>query len=655
LRAPIDSDRTGIRVKKPPKTDKKAKRRGNESALSRLLASPGRTALVIFAVAFVVYANSIAGGFVWDDQDLIVNNPSMGKLGAKGIAGLFSAGFWTDYESASYYRPLVAATYQIQYRIFNGNPAGFHFVNVVWNALVCVLVFYFIYLLLRNAVTAAVAALLFALHPIHTESVAWIAGRTDVLSTLWAMASLVLYAVARQRSKTPLIAAAWVAFLVSLLAKESSVFVPLVVVLLELPPLRSLLLRRADQKRDTATAVTGVAGYFVCVGLYLALRSHALQTTVSSYSDYAQGALGLIGLPLSVFAGYVGKILFPFRLNAEWDSPVPHSLADVHVIAGLVLLAAIVYAALRYRRVPEVVLGAAFFVFGLAPVLNIIPIGEVSAERFLYFPSLGFVLVLGAFFSRALASASPALADLSEAQTGVRPSTMPSARGRQLVWILVVVLVAYAARTVTRNPVWKSEEVLFTETVKAAPNSPRAHVSLGDVALRHGRVSDAIRLYKKALDLDPDGTLALSNLAGVYVQQRRFDDALPLIEHAIEVQPDNAGLQSNLGSLYFEMGRHDDAVAPLERALELNPNQPTAHFNLGLIEFERKNYAAARDHFLRVADLGPGYHMALYYLAAIESAGGNAASARRFAERFLAVHPQNDDYRRGASQILSGQ
>jgi len=646
-------------VKKTPKNDRpaaatgrKAGRRQTRSGIARLLASPGRTALVLFALAFLLYANAIGNDFVWDDLDLITQNPTMGKLSASQLATLFTSNFWSGYQTAGYYRPAVTISYHVQWHLFHGNPAGFHFVNAVWNAIVVTLLFLLVYLLFRNAVMAAVTALLFAVHPLHTENVAWISGRTDVMAAMFALGSLVCYTLFRQRRSWPWFAGALVTFMVSLMAKEAAVFIPLVVVVLELPPLRSRV-APAGQASSRAGALAGVVGYVVVFAVYMVLRDHALGLVSSSYPPYAPGLVGRIALPLSIFAGYLARLVFPFRLNAEWDAHVPASFADLHVIAGLALLAAVVFAIVRWRRVPEVVLGAVILLAGVGPVLNIIPIGEISAERFLYLPSIGFALLVGALFAPAWTAASPSLADLPTMR-GARRPFVSREHGREMVWVLVVVLVAFAARTVTRNPVWKNEQVLFTATVKAAPKSPRARVNLGDVAMRQGRFNDAIAPYKQALDIDPDFGLALSNLAGVYAQQHRLDEAAPLIERAVRNHPDNPGLLSNLGSLYYEQKRYDEAAAQLRRALELDPEQPTAHFNLGLIEFDRNNFAAARPHFAAVANLGGQYHMSLYYLAVIESTLTSPAAARPYAQRFLALHPRSDAFRKRAQRILSG-
>jgi Tfp pilus assembly protein PilF len=635
---------------KREKRDKKRERGPRERTPRETgwLHSPGRLAAVVFAVAFLLYANTIGHDFVWDDRDLIVDNPAVRTLDGETVQKIFMEDFWKSTQmGGGYYRPLVTLSYHIHYSLFDGKPGGFHFVNAVWNAIACALVFAFVYLLFRNIVLALVAGLLFAVHPVHTENVAWVAGRTDVMSTMWAMASLVFYVLAKTRRKTLWLAAALAAFAMSLLAKESSAFLPLVILVLEFGPFDKLV---APSKRSALAPVL----YFAVLALYLLQRRAVLGTLGSTYDGYAEGALGAVALPLSILGGYVLKLVFPLRLSGEYDAPVPASFADVHVIAGFVVLAAIVWGVVHWRRRPEVVLGAAIFLFGLGPVVNLIPIGEISAERFLYFPSLGFVLVVAGILSSALVAKYPSCRGAAGDGYVAVPGMKPSLAGNLSV-LLMVVLVAFGARTVARNADWKTEEILFVKTAEASPGSARARLNVGNVARRQGRMNDAIAAYQQALEIDPDYPDALSNLAGIYASQRRIDDALPLVERALQSAPNDVSLLNNLGSIYFAKKRYADASRQFERVLQLDAQQPIAHYNLGLIRFEERRLAEAGSHFEQVAGRGAQFNRAFYYLAVIEESKGNLEAAKRHAQRFLSVYTRNDAFRQRAQRIVSGR
>jgi tetratricopeptide (TPR) repeat protein len=614
---------------------------------TRWISSPVLAAASVFAVAVLLYANTIGHDFVWDDRDLIVENPAVRVLDANTVEKIFTEDFWRASRlGGGYYRPLVTLSYHVQYKLFDGDPAGFHVANVLWNALTCALVFAFVFLLFGNVPFGLATGLLFAVHPIHTENVAWIAGRTDVLSTLWAMASLVFYVLARKRNIWWL-APASATFALSLLAKESSAFLPLLILLLELGPFDRFFARK---KRVWLAPVL----YAAVLVAYLLQRRDVIGQFGSTYDAYAPGLLGTVALPLSILAGYAFKLVFPFKLSGEYDAPVPESLADPHAAAGLLVLAAIVLGAIKFRRRPDVVLGAGVFLLGLGPVSNIIPIGEISAERFLYFPSLGFALVLGGLFSSALIAKYPGWRAAAGDGYVSWPGMKPSVAGK-LAAVFVLVLVAFAARTVTRNNDWKSEEILFAKTAAAAPQSARAFLNVGNVARRQGRLSDAAEAYTRALQISPDYPDALSNLAWVYASEGRIDDALPLVKRALEKAPNDVSLLNNLGSIYFQKKRFEDAALYFERSIQHDPDQAIANYNLGLIRMQQGDRDAARKHFSRAAGKGPRFVRAYYYLAVIESERGNAAEAKRLALEFLGQYDREDSYRQRARSIASGK
>jgi Flp pilus assembly protein TadD len=295
-----------------------------------------------------------------------------------------------------------------------------------------------------------------------------------------------------------------------------------------------------------------------------------------------------------------------------------------------------------------VVLGSAIFVLGLLPVLNIIPIGEVSAERFLYFPSFGVALILGRVFTSALSARFSALRG--------SPATPPSAAWRSAAGILVPVLVvlsaASVARTLSRNSDWKNGEVLFAKTVAQEPSNARAFASQGAAAERNGDVAGAIQAYRRALELKPDYPIVLSSLAGIHVQRREYETALALIQRAISIDPGDPELLSNLGSIYYETARYQDAARAFGKAIELDPGELRAQFNLGLTLVAEGDSANARVHFEAAAGGGPDFNLAHYYLAIIDEASGNRQRAVIHAREFLSNYTSNDELRRRANLIV---
>jgi tetratricopeptide (TPR) repeat protein len=652
--------KTGKSIKQTGGKAPPAKRQVHSGGtLARWLTTPSRAALVVFVVSIVLYTNTLGHDFAWDDYSLIVDNQAVRTLDAQTLRSIFGEDSWrVAGRGGGYYRPLVTLSYHIQYEVFNGNPSGFHWVNLLWNAVTCVLVFAFINLLFGSVVLGLITALLFAVHPIHTEAVAWISGRTDVLAALWSLVSLSLYVLARRRGNHLLLLGSLVAFMLAMFAKESAACLPLLILLLEVGPFDALIASRpgAPQRpgRFRWTRSIVVSALFLgALALYVMFRREVLGTTTSSYEAYAPGALGTVALPLSILAGYLHKVFLPLSLNAEYEAAVPTSFAEWPVIAGAVITALIAWSVWRFRHRPDVVLGIGIFLFGLAPVANVVPIGEVSAERFLYFPSLGIALILGSIFATALAAKYPSLQGLDQSKTGVRWRMSTSVAGN-LIPLLAIVLVAAAGRTVARNGDWRDEQTLFAKTVTQESNNPRVHANLAQAAQRSGDLPGATRAYQRSLEINPDYPVALSNLAEIYARQGKYDDALALVQRAIRASPDDPKLVNNLGSLYYQTGEYAKAAQQFETALRLNPDELRAHFNLGLIHLQQGNAATARGHFEAAARGGPDFNIANYHLAVIDYTAGNKASAKQYAQQFLALYRADDDLRRRAEAIARG-
>jgi Tfp pilus assembly protein PilF len=612
--------------------------------------TPWGAVLAVFVVSIALYIGTLGHDFVYDDRPLIVDNQSVRTLDAAKVKHIFTGDTWRVMgREGGYFRPLVTLSYHVNWWLFDGRPAGFHFVNVMWNAGVCVMVFLFVYVLFGDVLLGLLTALLFAVHPIHSESVAWISGRTDLLASLWSLVSLTCYVLARRRRQPLWYVTALAAFALAMLAKESAACVPLIVALLEIGPFARLVGddREPSLGSRAAWSIARIALFVVVLVLYVMLRNYATGAVASTYSGFAKGALGLVALPLSILAGYVYKVLLPLRLAAEYDAPIPESFSNPSVIAGFAIVILIVWAAWRFRRRPDVALGTGIFVFGLAPVLNIVPIGEVSAERFLYFPSLGVMLILGSLFASALRTVDRSMPPTSLTRWKITPA---AARG--LTGILAVILVVFFARTIVRNADWRDERTLFAKTLDQDPDNPRAHAAVAGLAKREGNIRGAIAAYQRSLEINPDYPIALNGLAELYARQGRYEEAEQLLKRALNGLPNAAELVNNLGSVYLETGRSELARKQFERALQINPDEVKAHLNLGLTHLQRSDGNAARPHFERAAAAGNAYYVAYVYLAAIEQAAGNVPLAKEYARKFLSLHGADDRLRRQALAIL---
>jgi len=452
--------------------------------------------LAAAGLACLLYIGTLGGEFVWDDVPLIAQNKALGSLKniPEALTSDFS-GLADPSKRSGYYRPVTVFTYFLDHHLWKGRPSGFHLSNVLLHA-ICSLLVYLLSLELLNSEGAALAAgLLFASHPVHTEAVAWISGRTDVLATLFLLASLLTL---RRFYPTSLILS-----LLCMGSKESGILVVFLV------PLYGTLLSRRISLKYLAYVVLG-AGFWalrcsIVGGVRLPPDVHVPPLM-----------LRIADVPL-VWGRYIYKLMWPFRLSAEWDIPPPGSLG-VHHILGWLTFGALAYLLLkRWRDDPSTTFGFGLLLLGLLPVSGLIPLYDRAAERFLYLPSVGFVILL------------------ARAISGLRRVS--------IVWATVcLALLPYSWTTLRRNRIWKDQETLFRSTVRDAPNSARAHYNLGTYLLGKGNYDEAIKFLRKALVLRPGFKEAQYNIACAYALKGDREKAISALTRAVRMGVEDAEL-----------------------------------------------------------------------------------------------------------------
>jgi tetratricopeptide (TPR) repeat protein len=521
-------------------------------------------ATATFVLAFAVYANSLGNEFVWDDTIIVARQL---PLFDSPSAVLQPPPAIPQY-APDYYRPLVIASYLFDRATGSGRAWTFHLTVVLAHALATVAVFGLGTEIFRRsprmgahaATAAALAAALFAVHPVHTEAVAWIAGRADVFSGLFAIVAV--WAHLRSPLAPGLAWVAGAALFLALLSKE--VAVSLVLLLpaadLLLPPATApgttAVVPRAQRRRAVPPRSTpGTSASFAlgrwlplaaAVGVYATLRLSSIGHGVTTTSGEAQGSIA--ASLVAALAVYAGKLVLPWSLNA-YVANLPQGVASLAAgaLAGGALAAAFVWG-LRSRRGAiaflSLWLGAA-----LAPSLTILfKIPEVPvAERYLYLPSVALCLLLGYGAGLALASE----------RTAVRVGA---------VSLVAAALVVGSAVTVARNRVWASDLALWTDTAARNPGVSMPLRSLGTALLREQRIEAAEHAYEAALALpntDVGRVTLLSNLGSVALTRGSLDRAEDLYRQAaaIHAAPD---AQYNLGVIGLR--RADQARDERERA-----------------------------------------------------------------------------------------
>lgn len=514
---------------------------------------------IVALAAVAAYINGIQNGFVYDDSVQVVKNYWI--TSPSYLRDIFTSGVWGfNRMPTNYYRPLMHISYMAVYHAAGLKPAAFHALNVLVHAGASVMVYAVTRLLLgdkggtgfRAQFPALTAGLIFALHPIHTEAVDWVAGLPDLLMALFCLLSLYFYVRAR---KTPGSARQWyvtvslASFMLAALSKEPALTLPLVFAAYDM------------SARDLPHGLAGYARrygtYIAATAAYLALRVYALGGFAP---NPAAGDIGFYAAALKavlLLGMYIEKLVFPVDLNLYHALPPASGMA---LLAPAVLVAAFFAAMLTSLRKNRMVFfGLVAVLAALLPVLYLPGVGRNPfAERYLYLPSFGLSFLAALAAKKSISGAR-----------GVYPAAA----------VVAVVTVLFAAGTVARNPVWKDDLTLWSDVVSKSPSEPVPWNALGIAMDAAGRREDAASCYKEAVKLDPDMAEALVNLGNYYNRAGRLDEAEAQYKEAI-VNGDSSIAHNNLGVVYARTGRYGLAVDEFRAAIKKDAKYVDAYRNL---------------------------------------------------------------------------
>jgi protein O-mannosyl-transferase len=636
---------------------------GASTQLQLALASFALAALVLIA-----YDNSTANGFVWDDHEQIVMNPALRP--AAPLTQIFSSDIRFVHQDPSVqnqtYRPLQMLTYRIVAGTFGLSPTPFHVGNLLL-AIACVLAAFAVFwLLTRSTLSALAAASLFAVYPIHTEAVDWIAASPDLGCTLFVLIAFALFLATRgaEQPRRP----AWVfpalslaAYAISLLWKETAAVFPLLVIVYVL----------VVEKSSLRAALKASAAYWAVLALYLIIRFSVLGGIATGARDWALNPLQFLLTTLHLMLSYWLKLVWPFQLNAYYVFSPVRSLTDPRAITAIVFVLGAVAGLIYFiRRAPLPAFAALWVCITLLPALDIYAVGRnVFAERYLYLPSIGFCLLLTVAAARLIHLAPEKL------------------RKPAAITLLVVAVASFAFATIQRNPDWKDDKTLFAQTLSQSPDAPFVRVMVASTQSDESPGSaDAEQSYLQAISLAnqetppdrldlvaaykglatlyadrSDNQRALQMLASareiapaapetdseeglILVRAGRWSEAEPLLNKAVAAQPDNENVLSTLGIVAWQ--HHHDlnkAVELLTKALAAHPDQDgfsaSVHNNLGGVYGDQGDYSSAIAQYklaVAISPQDPEYHT---NLANAFGATGHYDEARSEAELALSIAP----------------
>ncbi len=593
--------------------------------------SPARTILLICLFSFLAYANSLAGEFVFDDTEQIVENQNIRSWDNLGKA--FTSHVWAFRERPGalnvppplpYYRPLFTVMLTVEYHLFGLWPQGWHLASLLLHILCAAGVFYVILLMSGRNLVALFASILFAVHPVHAESVSWISGMTDPLFGVFFLAAFGFYLRARApdergRLNRRVFALSLVMFVLATFAKETALSLVILVFGYE------LIETSRQETGRWITAAKRALPYAAVALIYLVPRYLVLGELMWKNPQAPDRPLSytLLTLPF-VICSYVGHLLWPIGLSVTYNTHFVTSVTSPRFLlpAAAVGLAMAVLLFYRKRIGREVWRGLLLIFVPLLPVLNL---GQVSQEEYLVFDhylylsvaGLGYLLAIG--ISRAGAFESK----VHEAKiAGLRRPAFAAAP-------FVVIAFAFTVLAARENRPWTDSYSLWSNVARVRPTYWAAHYNAGLALLDAKRFGEAGVSLERATTLKPDEPNVLDALGRSHDGKGEISSAVTSFKRAIDINPQMFESYNNLGTVYFKNKDYALAEVNFATALRLKPEASASRFNLGLCYARQGRYGDATRELERVVQATPNDALALYELGLSYERLGRAGDAER--------------------------
>ena len=607
--------------------------------------------------AFLLYSNTLNHQYAYDDFPTIYGN-QITMQGFKGIPELLHTSYWygLNGEEDWLYRPLSMVMFAAEWGIAPNKPALSHWINVLLYALTSIVLLRFLFNLFegKNLLLPFAVALLWIAHPIHTEVVANIKSRDEILCFLFVLLTLDNLLLYVKNSKTTMLLKAGVFYFLALMSKESAI------TLIAVIPLMIYCFSNATIKRNlviSAIAIVPAGIYMIIRGLVL---SNVLNINDIALSDNAligaQGNFNLEkGTAFYMLALYLKLLIFPKTMSIDYSfNEIPLvSLSNPIAVFALIAYTGLgIYALLRITKRDPVAFGILYFIITMSIVANVLFLTRSTmAERFLYMPSLGFAIIVVIVIGRMLKI------DFNDKNYFARLENIYS-YNKKFSYLLCIILLVASFRTIARNPDWKNDTSIFSTDVLNAPNSSRLHFLYANhfiQEIKQNKVAPdeienyyaiAIEQYNKCIAIDPNHYESYYGLGDVYEQKKQPDKALNYYKEVVLRMPDFYLGYYNLGNFYFRIQQYDSSITMLQKSIALKPDFINACNSLGSAYFGKGDFDNAIIAYKKTVALKPDYADAWKNLGSCYGTRKEYDKAITAFEKAVSNAPDDADIRR---------
>ncbi len=507
--------------------------------------------LVLFVATLVVYAQVSSFAFLTfdDNQGLLANPQVRDGLTGSGIAWAFTTGY------ASNWFPLTWISHMLDFQFFGLDAGWHHLTNVLIHALSAVLLLALLRRMTGRIWESAFVAFVFALHPLHVESVAWVSERKDVLFAFFWFLSTWLYLDFLDKRTLQKYLLMVGAFSLGLMSKQMIVTLPFTLLLLDAWPLKRKFTKGVVLEKVPLVALAIAASL---ITLLAQEKGGAVQTLTSVPLD------ARVANALMAYVIYIANFIWPTGLAFFYPYPVTWQVG-VELFDAAALLGMSIAVVLAFRARPYLAVGWFWYLGTLAPVIGLIQVGyQARADRYTYVPLIGISIMV--------AWAAAEVFEKAAQGAGRRASVKAAA---------IVVCTGWMVVTWVQISYWKDSAALYTRAIEVTDANYLAHLNLGVDLAAQGRFQAALTELNTSIAENPDQAHARNSLGTVLYNLGRKDDAIAQFSQAIRLAPNDAEPHANLGNALVDAGRIDDAIGELNTALRLNPGMASVYFGLG--------------------------------------------------------------------------
>jgi len=549
------------------------------------------TCLFLIAVSLSVYGQMINHDFVdYDDPKYVTGNRQVqAGLTRQGVVWALTT------TTVANWHPLTWLSHMLDCELYGMNPMGHHWTSLLFHVANSLLLFYIFQQMTGAIWQSALVAALFALHPLHVESVAWVAERKDVLSTFFGMLTMLVYLRYVKHPGCVNYLLVFLFFTLGLISKPMLVTLPFVLLLLDFWPLQ-----RFQYKEETPTPYRGERFdrqvFLKLIGEKFPLIVLAVVSSVLTYivQSGGGGVKSFESFPLNVrisnafvsYVSYIIKTVWPYSLAVFYPHPA-ETLPVWKIFGAVLLIIGITFLAVRKsKQYPYVAVGWFWYIGTLVPVIGFVQVGsQAMADRYSYIPLIGLFIMI-----------AWGISDLS-LKWNYRKVLLPVAVG--------MILLALAVRTFFQVGHWKDTITLFENAVRVTDNNGPAHNNLGNALSAQGEFEKAHFHLQTALEINPGDAMVVFNLGKNRYDQGNIEQAMDYYKKALKINPGHAGAHNNLANLLADKGKIDEAVSHFQAALRTKPGFSDAHNNLAIAYSAQGKIDKAVSHLTKALKINP--------------------------------------------------